>query len=374
MNTKYDIKSWLLSFAMVALLMLVSGCQEDEVGAPTIDYIRYTTSEDPVSYANLGQTIAIVGNNLQTVKQITFNGYPGIFKTTMVSNTSIVVLVSVDTPFEGEEATNEVTLMTDGGETTSTLEIAPPAPEVVAVSPEYAGEGATVTIKGKYFYNISEVYFGDKQAQIIDIKPSNIKVKVPAGYSRDQISVTSLKSGTSKSDFMFGLADGLIQLNWGSIQPSQGAWWNSSSDGPQDDFSTLGLSYKYVEGTFGNTWWTLDGGIQLDANNHRKGNPAIKVLKFEYALIGDSPWIQMLWKSSLGEHKFIVRDLAPTNGDWATYSIPMNTFTLGDDGPAMTQAVFESDSPLLLQYAFVNSGNNDITIKCAMTNFRIVEK
>ncbi|WP_066630614.1 IPT/TIG domain-containing protein [Labilibacter marinus] len=373
--SKNNITRCLFAATMAFLILFNTACDKDEeVGVPSIEYIRYTSSEDPVTYANLGQTIAIIGENLQTVKQITFNGYPGVFKTTMVTNNSIVVVVSTDTPFEGEEASNEVVVSTDGGDATSVLEIAPPAPEITTTSPQYAGEGAIVTIKGDYFYNITSVMFGDDQAQILEVDPYYITVKVPEGYSKDHIYVTSSKSGASKSDFMFGLDDGVIELNWGDIYPTQGAWWNSSIDGPEEEFDLVGGPYKYVEATFGNTWWTLDGGIQFDANEHRQGNPAIKELKFEYALIGDSPWIQLLWKSSLGEYKFIVKDLKPTGGKWDTYSVTMNHFTLGDDGPQMTQEVFESDDPLLLQYAFVNSGDAEITIKCSTTNFRFEDK
>lgn len=361
--------------SVFSMLATVFSCNEDvEVGPPSIDYIRYTTAGDTVTYANLGQTIAIIGENLETVKEITFNGYPANFKTTMVTNTSVVAYVSKDTPFQGDEANNKVMLVTDGGEASFDFEIAPPAPEVDAVSPEYAGAGAMVNIKGSYFYNISEVYFGEDQAKILDISPNMISVEVPDDYSKSKITVISSKSGEGKSDFMFGLDEGVVQLNWADIQPANGAWWNSSADGPVDDFSALGIPYKYVEGTFGSTWWTLDGGINFSSNEYRKGNPATKVFKFEYALIGDSPWIQFLWKSSLGEHKYILEGLAPTNGEWATYSIPMTSFKLGDGGPDMTQAAFEGDDPLLFQYAFVNSGNAEITIKCAMTNFRIVDK
>ena len=375
MNTKNYITRWILATVVVFALLLHTSCEkDDEVGEPSIEFIRYTSSEDPVSYANLGQSIVIVGNNLQSVKEVTFNGYPGTFKTTMVTNNSIVVVVSTDTPFMGNIATSEVEVITDGGSATANLEIAPPAPEIVSTSPEYAGEGAVITIKGNYFYNISSVRIGNDQAQILDVDPYNIKVKVPQNYSKGNIYVSSSKSGESKSDFEFGLNAGDIQLNWGDIWPANGGWWNSSADGPNDDFADLGTPYKYVEGTFGNTWWTLDGGIQFDANAQRQGNPAVKVFKFEYALIGNSPWIQFLWKSSLGEYKFIVKDLIPTNGEWATYSIPMNSFTLGDDGPQMTQEVFESDNPLLMQYAFVNSGDSEITIKYAASNFRFVEK
>lgn len=375
MKTKYKINNCFIACFLLVLVLVAPSCTtEEEAGVPSIEYIRYTTAEDPVSYANLGQMIAIIGENLSTVKQVSFNGYPGVFKTTMVSDNNIVVTVSDETPFLGSDATNEVKVVTDGGEATATLEIAPPAPELTAISPAYAAAGAEVVISGSYFYNISEVYFGEKQAQIIDVTPDAIVVKVPVDYTKSTLKVISSKSGEGVSEFAFGVDDGAIQLNWGDTWPANGGWWNSSSDGPNDDFSALNMTYKYVEGTFGPTWWTLDGGINFDANDARKGNPALKALEFEYALIGDSPWIQFLFKSSLGEHKFICKDLMPTAGKWSTYSIPMTTWTLGDGGPAMTQEVFESDDPLLLQYALVNAGTTDLTIKLAMTNFRIVEK
>lgn len=375
MNSKYKIKGWLFTIAIACLALLISSCdKKDDVDKPTIDYIRYITPADTASYANLGESVAIIGKNLETVKEITFNGYPGIFKTTMVTNTSIVVYISKNTPFMGSEATSKTVVYTDGGEASANLEIAPPAPNIESTSPQYAGEGGIVNIKGSFFYNISSVTFGDSTATIIDYDPYSITVKVPQGYKKGPIHVNSSKSGEGVSAFDFGLEPEVIQLNWGDISPSNGAWWNSSADGPVDAFEALGTPYKYVEGTFGNTWWTLDGGINFDNNDQRKGNPIAKALKFEYALVGDAPWIQILWKSSLGEYKFIVKDLVPSNGKWATYAIPMNTFTLGDDGNDMTQEVFESDNPLLVQYAFVNSGEGEITINCAMTNFRFEDK
>ncbi len=375
MNLKYIIKNSFLFFSMLAMLAIVSGCNPDDVEAPSIEFIRYTDSIAPVSYANLGQTIAIVGNNLSTVKEVTFNGKSGVFKTTMVSNTSVVVMVSKETPFMGDEATNEVKIITDGGEAVFILEIAPPAPEVNAVSPEYAGAEAVVEIQGSYFYNISEVFFGDKQAQILDVSPTYIKVKVPEDCESEQIKVTSSKSGEGSSDFLFGLEDGVIQLNWGDIWPLNGAWWNSSNDGPDDAFTSIGVPYKYVEGTFGPTWWTLDGGITFDANASRKGNPATKVMKFEYALIGDAPWMQFSWRSLGKEYNFLCKDLLPTAGEWMTYSIPMTNFILGDTGAELTQEAFENEDPSVkMQYALVNSGTADITVKYAMTNIRIVDK
>lgn len=368
------IRLFSILLMLTFITQLFTSCEEeDDYGIPEISYIRATTSAGSVSYANLGQMVAIVGKNLLSVKEVTFNGYPGSFKTTMASDTSIVVKVSTDTPFIGAEANNEVVVITDGGSATGTLEIAPPAPEVVAVSPEYAGVGAEVVISGNYFYDIESVKIGGTSAQIVSVDPYFVTVVVPDGYSKGKVEVTSSKSGAGTSAFDFGLNDGDIVLDWGSIWPAQGGWWNSSMDGPSDMFASIGTSYKYIDAVYGNTWWTHDGGIQFDATAKRKGNPAVKALKFEYALVGDPTWMQILWKSSLGEYKFIISGFTPTNGKWATYTIPMTSFTLGDGGPQMTQAVFEADDPVLVQYAFVNSGDSEMTVKCAITNIRIVD-
>lgn len=369
-------KRTLISLLMMSICftLFITSCDKEETaGVPSIEYVRLTTSTSPVDYANLGQTVAIIGKNLQTTKAVTFNGYPGSFKTTMISDTSIVVKVSTDTPFLGSEATDKIDVVTDGGSAIGTLEIAPPAPEVLSISPEFAGVNAEVVIQGNFFYDIESVVFGGVSAQIVSVDPYFITVKVPDGYQKGKVEVTSTKSGKGTSSFDFGLNSGDIVLDWGSIWPSQGGWWNSSADGPNDAFDFIGTSYKYIDAVYGNTWWTHDGGIQFDATANRKGNPAVKALKFEYALIGDATWLQILWKSSLGEHKYVLNGLPPTNGKWATYSIPMTSFTLGDGGPQMTQAVFESDAPLLTQYAFVNSGDSEMTVKCAITNIRIVD-
>ncbi|WP_372771906.1 glycan-binding surface protein [Mangrovibacterium sp.] len=377
MNKIHTISKRLMQFAamLICLQLIFASCEkDDEVGIPSIKYVRLTTSPTPITYANLGQTVAIIGQNLQTVKEVTFNGYPGSFKTTMVSDTSIVVKVSTDTPFIGVEANNEVALMTDGGTAAGTLEIAPPAPEIEALSPEYAGTGAEVVITGNYFYDIESVMIGGASAQIMSVDPYFITVKVPEGYSKGKVEVTSSKSGTGTSSFDFGLNTGDIVLDWGSIWPNQGAWWNSSMDGPSTLFKSIGTSYKYIDAVYGNTWWTHDGGIQFDATANRTGTPAVKALKFEYALIGDATWMQILWKSSLGEYKYIINGFTPTNGKWATYTIPMTSFTLGDGGQQMPQSVFEADNPVLVQFALVNSGNTDMTVKLALTNIRIVDK
>jgi hypothetical protein len=347
-------------------------CDKEEApGLPTIEYVRDIELADPVTKADLGATIAIIGNNLATVKSVTFNGTPGIFHTTMVTNTSIVVKVSKATPFVGEGITNKVVVVTDGGTAEFELKIAPPAPTIASITPEYAGAGSEVVISGAYFYNIESVSFtGGGTAQIISNTADKIVVKVPANVTKGAITVKSSVSGEAVSTKTFGAAAGEIVNNWNSI--SSGGWWNNSASGPDASFGTIGLDYKYVTGTFGDTWWTLDGGINFPVSTFRKGLPATKALKFEYNLVGDEPWVQVFWKAST-EHKFVIKDLKPTGGKWVTYTIKMSDFKIGDDGAAMTQAIFEEGNPMLIQFAFVNQNGKDITIKCAMTNFRITE-
>ena len=174
MNKIHTISKRLMQFAalLICMQLIFSSCEkDDEVSMPSIKYVRLTTSPGPIIYANLGQTVAIIGQNLQTVKEVTFNGYPGNFKTTMVSDTSIVVKVSTDTPFLGVDATNEVSVTTDGGTAVGPLEIAPPAPEVLKLTPEYAGVNAEVVISGNYFYDIESVTIGGTSTQILSVDP-----------------------------------------------------------------------------------------------------------------------------------------------------------------------------------------------------------
>jgi hypothetical protein len=149
---------------------------------------------------------AIMGNNLGSVTKILFNGVSAYFNPTLATNSSIIVSIPDNAPWEGTQ-TNTLVVTTLHGTVSYPFSIQQPPPIIGSFSPLAGSTGDTITIQGSVFNNVSAVSFGigagSVPAPIISSTATQIKITVPAGVGSANIYVTT-PGGTTKSQAKYG--------------------------------------------------------------------------------------------------------------------------------------------------------------------------
>ncbi len=164
-----------------------------------------------------GNLYQIVGTNLGSVTQVTFNGVAAYFNPAYLTNTSVIVTLPTTAPF-GPNQTGVLALKTLHGTATFKFTIAQPPPTITSFNPVVGNPGDTVTITGLVLDNATSVKFGTVPATIVSNTSTTLKVLLPAGVASAFISVTTA-GGTSVSTASFGFkyliyADALT-VGWG---------------------------------------------------------------------------------------------------------------------------------------------------------------
>ena len=222
MNSRYK----LFTGAVVLFALLVTGvvsCKKNNDAAPTLTRVRTVnrydsvlvthrqdlgtsyTSKDVIPFAYystvtagpLGGLFAIIGNNLQTTTTVSFNGYPVYFNPALVTNTSIIVRIAAETPWQN--GSNKVVVTTKYGSATLDFTILQPAPTVTGISQFTGNAGDTVTISGTVLDNASVVKFGSTAATIVSNTSTAIKVIVPANAMG--VTAVTTPGGTSSGPY-----------------------------------------------------------------------------------------------------------------------------------------------------------------------------
>lgn len=212
---------YILAVSLLTGAGMLTGCEQtdadrDKDKTPVVEYVRpcdAAARDSLLTQASLGATICLMGDNLGDVQEVYFNNIPAKLNPTLITSFSLIVNVPTTIP-ETENVTDLITLRTSKGhETTFPFHVVVPAPQIDAMSCEYAKPGDPITLTGNFFVD-PEVYFpGVDTPAVIDENASNVTtlvVTVPAGATTEgPVRVKSLY-GTSKSAFNFLDTTGLI--------------------------------------------------------------------------------------------------------------------------------------------------------------------
>ncbi len=167
---------------MVALLSIFScmftSCKESEEGGqPVITGVRVCDPEKADSLftkSSQGQTIAIIGQNLNNIVKITINGQNVGFSSTM--NTDHSVIITVPTEKNGFELTafnsnlkDEIIIETTHGTASYAFKVLGAYPQITRIQGEYPRKaGDILKVYGLNLYSIEDIYFSDVTAAALD--------------------------------------------------------------------------------------------------------------------------------------------------------------------------------------------------------------
>lgn len=279
------IASLTVCLAWMFSLMLFTSCSNDDsasvyTGVPVIESISPSGyNEDgslkpliPVTIGDPKNYYIIHGKGFLTTKKVYFNEYDTYFRSTLVTDTDIVVLIDENTPYAN--ASNQVKVVTDKGTAIFDFQVAPPVPTFDSFNFINCSEGDEVTIKGKYFLN-PVVTLEKTETQpavpvtVISATLEKIVIKIPANANHRHLAVTNI-SGTAVSKEAIGTAlydDELYGMQWGGPWAGKGVNFAFEGDSYQGEKS---WRWEFSQWDGGN--W----GFNVDMSPYKAVRVAIK--------------------------------------------------------------------------------------------------
>ena len=268
----------------VAALSLQSCKDEDQPGGgrPVVNYIRCLSSEivgnnDPedmhytngelVEKAAPQSVIALVGDNLNSVREIWFNDKKAVLNTSYITEKSLIVSIPREVP---KTVTNKIYLINEAKDTVDVdFMVDVPAPEITTMSCEWAQPGEEVTLYGSYMVAYSDVPFkvlftdangAPLEAKINSIAENNMsaKIVIPEGAVESTITA-STRYGTATTAFHYRDTRGLIT----NFDNPDGFGANSGTKGIVPQGWNLAMTYSQEGGIDGYYAQVGDGTKEL---------------------------------------------------------------------------------------------------------------
>ena len=350
-------------------------------GAPTISAVYAvadTALTTPITQAEAGEMVRIVGTNLNNVKSVTFNTVPveegDIYTYATSANVRIPQAISF-------EQVNKIEYVTDKGTATFDFVVPFPTLTVDAIDNEFANAGDSVTFTGAnfdmyQFGTVSHVLVNGVEAGTGSITKKQMKALIPAGTPDN--STISVQWQTSDGQAMqrnfafrptrpllFGGFDG-VQMNVdGSIAVAV------EDDDATSAQAKLGLGHLHITGDFGAwAWNTIDLSCNMVDGGEDLSDLSQCVLRFEvlttksHTLTEDSPLqFSFNWGDSYTWTPGNGSGLN-TFGEWQTVELPL--------APMATNGIKEPGTWQTLRIVF--QPHAAYTADFCLGNFRIVKK
>jgi hypothetical protein len=389
-NTHIYIKQVLLVMVFASLGLF--SCQDEDEGTPVVTNVRVVEKDSAITGGEFGLLIAIQGNNLNSVRQVFFNGVEAELSPPFVTNTNILVVISDAGP---KEVTNKITLVTAGGQrVTRDFNVILPPPVVSQLYNEFVSGGEETYVLGNYFFVISQVLIGDQEAQILEQSPRAIKIKLPDVVGQDRITVIGA-GGTTVSTFRLNETVGnminfdIPATGWGSDV----CWGDAERVNPANsDIEPVAGRYTRIKQTslpatgYQGNWVVSTCWFDFQL---APGPATEKVFRFE-ANISET-WKAGRYQITLGTEsgESFMYEWEPWNTDelkgsgiktkgWVTFYIPVAAFTkyANDKFVVPTKIIADVSKIRDLRVQFSNGRKTDAAIpvhNVALDNFRIVD-
>ncbi|ULC58780.1 glycan-binding surface protein [Flaviramulus sp. BrNp1-15] len=236
-------------FAIIITAMLYVSCEDDDASGSEIiienvylQDVNSTVQDRQISFARLGQLLRIQGSGFTGLKKVYINGFDTFFNTVYVSDNSMVIRVSGDTPtIDAEESVrNTIRMVNNNFETTFSFEIRAAAPSIRSISNTLPNPGEQITVYGSGLLEIIKVIFPGDVEVTTDITYDEedgefFTVTVPDGVSEDGGSLfIESANGGAYSPAYFNFKKGVILDFEGS--GSQGFWsWSETGSMINDE-------------------------------------------------------------------------------------------------------------------------------------------
>ncbi|HSD07130.1 glycan-binding surface protein [Flavobacterium sp.] len=240
LDKKYGAAITIILVMFVSLLFNACENSDSSNGGPItiskvfLEDVNSSVPDREVSFARLGQLIRIEGAGFNGLKKVYINGFETYFNVVYVSNTSMLINISEDTPTIDADPSvrNTIRFVNDGNEVTFPFQIRSGAPVITEISNTMPNVGETITVHGTGLTEVKKVIFpGNVEVTtgiVSDEKGEFFTVAMPAGVSPDGGSIlVESSNGGVYSPAYFNFKKGVILDFDGN--GTQGFWGTSTS-------------------------------------------------------------------------------------------------------------------------------------------------
>lgn len=420
LNKKYWAPIALLG--MMVFGILFTSCDNNDSGGSTITITRVfledvnsTVPDREVNFARLGQLLRIEGSGFAGLKKVYINGYSTYFNVAFVSNNSMLVSVSADTPIlEADPSVrNTIRFVNDSNEVIFPFEIRSGKPAISNISNTLPNPGETITVTGDGLTEVSKVVFpGNVEVTtgiVSDEDGEFFTVVVPNGISDLGGSIfAETSNGGVYSPRYFNFKKGIL-LNFDGLG-SQGSWDRASMILPADlESAVIGTGNtsqgKYVphrpakipsftaNATRQSEVWTAGTGVdnwRTQLTPYIPANTSLDQVAFQFDIYVPEAWkdsgflkICTINNFNGGEWAGAVYNYVPwivdgksvafqTTG-WTTVTIPLNKFYAWSKEPFTFETVLAFREAATYQNFGIYFENSDIKLSNVTGNASEVE-
>lgn len=252
---------------MLVVAMLFTACEKDDSdeggGIITINKVflqdvNSTVQDREVTFGRLGQLLRIQGSGFTNLKELYINGYSTYFNPVYISNNSMIVRISGETPTveAEEEVRNTIRLVNSNNEATISFEIRASAPSITNISNTLPLPGEMITVYGTGLIEVNKVVFPG-EVEVLDGIASDedgefFTVTMPNGVSDEGGAIfINSSNGGAYSPAYFNFKKGVILDFDGNGSQGFWSWSDTGSMINDEDLESASIGIENVsQGTY----------------------------------------------------------------------------------------------------------------------------
>ncbi len=370
---------WCAILGVLLCGFLFTACSTDDdsntseivVDAVYLQDVDSSVPDREVEFARLGQLLRIEGSGFIGMRRIFINGFQTDFNPVYVSDNSMLIRVSIDTPVSEADADvrNTIRLVKDNTETAINFEIRSSAPTITKVSHTMPKSGEEITVYGTGLMEVSRVVFPDDVEVTTGITYDEedgefFMVTVPEGISEQGGSIyVETANGVAYSPAFFNVESGII-LNfdgkgvmgeWGTnittedlksevVGEGHTSQGNYVSHGPEP-----GQTYGPAKNRLSEVWTSGEENWRSQYTSLIPADTRLEEVAFQFDVFVPEAWsgsgflkIMLINNFNGGEWSGGIYNYVPwiVDGEvvpfepegWTTVTIPLTDFYMFNDG------------------------------------------
>ncbi len=353
--------------------------QQNNSGAPVIKAVydvADTAFTTPITQGTLGQTVVLVGENLNQVQAVSFNTVACDMKNVYTMATRAIVQIPSKL---STEQVNKIEYSTPQG--TCNYDFLIPFPDLIisGLACEFTNAGDSATVYGKNFdlYDfeggVSAVKIGSQTLGVGSVTAESMKFLIPEGTPENtNIHFSWQTNGVShEADLTFRPSQHLLFGDFSGVSMSKDGTLQMAIEGDDGIGASAWLNQKnmHFTGHYGAwAWNTLD--LSCNMIDMVVDNPDDYVLKMEVLTNANFPLTEQTglqfcfnWGDSFAWNPANGLGIN-TRGQWQTVSLPL--------APMATKGISEPGKWQTLRIIFQPHADYDADFRLA--NLRIVKK